>query len=84
MALSIKDPETDLLIRELARLTGETMTEAVRGAVAARLARERQRHGRGTGLAERLNAIALHCAGLPVLDARSADEIIGYDEHGMW
>jgi hypothetical protein len=35
-------------------------------------------------LAARLNAIALRCASLPVRDARAPDEIIGYDEHGMW
>ena len=30
-----------------------------------------------------LDAIAVHCAGLPKLDSRSADEILGYDEHGL-
>jgi antitoxin VapB len=84
MALSIKDRETDRLIRELAELTGETMTEAVRVAVEKRLEQERVRRGKAKGLAERLNEIALHCAGLPIYDPRSPDEIIGYDEHGMW
>jgi antitoxin VapB len=84
MALSIKDPDTDRLIRELAGLTGETMTEAVRVAVETRLRRERVRKGGAKGLAERLNEIALHCASLPVLDSRSPDEILGYDEQGMW
>jgi antitoxin VapB len=28
--------------------------------------------------------IGRHCAALPDLDARSPDEIIGYDENGMW
>lgn len=83
MALSIKDPQTDRLIRELVGLTGETMTEAVRVAVEARLARERRRRG-GRDLAARLNAIALRCASLPDYDTRTPDEIIGYDEHGMW
>jgi len=30
-----------------------------------------------------LDAIALHCAALPVLDARPADEIVGYDDRGV-
>ena len=30
MALSLKAPETDSLARQVARLTGETLTEAVR------------------------------------------------------
>ena len=28
-------------------------------------------------------AIRLRCAALPVLDERQADDIIGYDEHGL-
>ena len=35
------------------------------------------------GLAERLLAIARHCASLPDIDTRSPDEILGYDEHGL-
>ena len=35
-------------------------------------------------LAERLLAIGRECAALPDHDTRSPDEIIGYDEHGMW
>jgi antitoxin VapB len=85
MALSLKDPETDRLAREVARLTGETLTEAVRTALAERLARERRRRGRpGRNLSDRLNEIAVHCAALPDFDPRSADEIIGYDDRGMW
>jgi antitoxin VapB len=41
MALSLKDPETDRLARALAALTGETLTEAIRKALAERLERER-------------------------------------------
>ena len=33
-------------------------------------------------LAAELNAIGLHCSRQPVLDNRSADEILGYDETG--
>jgi antitoxin VapB len=85
MALSLKDPETDRLAREVARLTGESLTEAVRKSLAERLERERLRRGRpAKGLAEKLNEIARHCAALPDLDTRSPDEIIGYDEHGLW
>lgn len=34
-------------------------------------------------LAAELEAIAEHCARLPALDARSADEILGYDERAQ-
>ena len=84
MALSIKDPEADRLAREVATLTGESLTEAVKAALAERLARERRKRGATTSLAERLDAIALECAALPTYDERSADDIIGYDERGMW
>lgn len=36
-----------------------------------------------TALKERLLAIAKRCAALPLLDRRTSDEILGYDEYGM-
>lgn len=85
MILTLTDPETGRLAHEVAELTGESVTEAVRKSLAERLAREqRRRRGRTTGIAEELNEIAKHCAALPDLDPRPADEIIGYDENGMW
>jgi len=83
MAISLKDAETDRLAREVAALTGETLTEAVRKALAERLERERRRRSAQKGLAERLNEIARHCAALPDLDTHGADEIISYDEFGV-
>jgi antitoxin VapB len=82
MALNIKDPETDRLARELASLTGERITDAVKAAVKERLERERRVHA-GKASVEEIMAIADEFARLPVLDPRSADEIIGYDEHGL-
>jgi antitoxin VapB len=84
MTLSLKDAETDRLAREVAKLTGESLTEAVRKALAERLERERCKRGQAKSLAERLDEIALRCASLPDYDARSPDEIIGYDDKGMW
>jgi antitoxin VapB len=84
MALSLKDPETDRLAREVSKLTGESLTQSVRTALAERLEREKRRRGQVGSLADQLNRIALHCAALPDYDTRSADEIIGYDENGMW
>lgn len=82
MALNIKDSETDRLARELARATGASITEAVTVALKERLQRVHARHP-GRSLADELDEIALHCAGLPDLDGTTADEIIGYDEHGL-
>ena len=83
MALSLKDAETDRLAREVAKLTGENLTEAVRQALAERLERERRKRAQPKGLAERLNELAKECAALPDYDTRSPDEIIGYDEYGV-
>ena len=82
MALNIKDPETDRLARELSSVTGESLTAAVATALRERLERVRGRP-RGHDLAAELEAIALRCAALPVLDDRPEDEILGYDEHGL-
>jgi antitoxin VapB len=84
MALNFEDEETDRLAREVAKLTGETLTVAVRRALAERLERERLRPGEGRGLADRLLAIGEHCASLPDIDPSTPDEIVGYDESGMW
>jgi antitoxin VapB len=82
MALNIRNAETERLAQELAGETGETKTEAVTKALRERLARlRRERSGRR--LADELDEIARHCAGLPVRDARSADEILGYDARGL-
>jgi antitoxin VapB len=84
MALSLKDPETDRLARQVADLTGESLTRAVRTSLTERLERERLKRGRTKNLAEELMEIGRHCAALPDYDTRSPDEIIGYDETGMW
>ncbi len=82
MALSIKHPEADTLAREVAKLTGESLTEAVVTSL-----RDRLRSLRGRAAAPRLEqelaAIRRRCAALPVLDHRSSDEILGYDSHGI-
>ena len=82
MALNIRNAETEGLAETLARLTGETKTEAVTQALRDRLARlRRERPGRS--LADELDEIAIHCARLPVIDPRAPDQILGYDEHGL-
>jgi antitoxin VapB len=84
MALSLKDAETDRLAREVAKLTGESLTEAVRTALAERLERERRKRGHAKGLAERLDELAKECAALPDYDTRTPEEIVGYDDKGIW
>ena len=78
--LSIKDAETDRLARRLAQPTGESITQAVRTAVEERLEREERHRSRPF---EQVMAIARRFAARPVIDPRSPDEIIGYDERGL-
>ena len=82
MALNIRNPEAERLATALSKLTGETKTAAVTRALQDRLARLRRERA-GRRLADELDDIARHCAQLPVRDSRSADEILGYDEHGL-
>ena len=81
MALSIKNPEVERLARELAGKTGESITDAVLVALRERMQREAQR--RSDRRLRRLLRIVEDAKKLPVLDDRSLEEILGYDEHGL-
>ena len=78
MVLSIKNAEADQLARRLADLTGESITETVVESLRARLELERRRRR-----TRDLGDIVERFSQLPVLDRREAEEIIGYDEHGL-
>ena len=82
MVLSIKDPETARLAREVARRTGETLTEAIRRSLAERLRRLTGRSA-PTRLRDELRAIRKRASRLPVRDTRSPDEILSYDGVGL-
>ena len=82
MALSIKDPETEKLARALAARTGETITIATRRALEDRLKRMGSHAGKDA-LLEDMAALQRRVSALPVLDHRSPDDIIGYDENGI-
>jgi antitoxin VapB len=82
VSLNIKNEETHKLADELAKLTGESMTEAVTTAVRERLDRVRGR--RGAGLAERLAKIGKDCAAHLQEPFRSrAHGDLLYDEKGL-
>ena len=83
MALSLKHPEADRLAREVADATGEGITEAVINALRERLARLKNRRRRARALSEELRAIGERVAAMPVLDPRSPDDILDYDERGL-
>ncbi len=82
MALNIRNPEAERLAASLAKLTGETKTEAVVRALRDRLDRVRRERSKRR-LADELDEIARQVSRLPVRDGRTADEILGYDERGI-
>ena len=80
------DAETDRLARKLAEAMGKPLPTIVKEAI------EAQARLAGLALAgqprrkpnfERLMEISDRCATRPVLDDRTPDEIIGYDEFGV-
>jgi len=82
MALNIKDPTTDRLARQLADLTGESITVAVGTALKDRFERlsgsvpsERR--------TEEMIRIAEEAAALPVINSQPEDEILGYGNDGL-
>ncbi len=84
MALSLKDRETDRLARALAALTGETLTEAIRRALAERLEREQIRRGHPGGLAGRIRETGEQCAALPDVASPATGAPPGPGAAGVW
>jgi antitoxin VapB len=85
MAITIRSPEADRLAHELAAVTGESITEAVTNALRERLERQRA-IDQATRQRRRaaLQAIRAVFAGQEVVDRRSDDEILGYNERGTF
>lgn len=82
MALNIKNDETHRLAQELAQETGETLTEAVTGALRQRLALVRQTP-EGDLMCAEVAEIQAFVHALPDRDPRTPDEILGYDDFGL-
>lgn len=82
MPLSIRNAETEKLARQVSRLAGESMTEAITKSLRERLQRL-QRTRKEHNLRRDIDEILARVDGLPELDTRTADEILGYDENGL-
>jgi antitoxin VapB len=82
MPLSIKNDATERLARQVADATGESLTQAIQKALEERW--QRLKAGRRSKvLSAQLDDILRRVHALPILDSRSENEILGYDEHGM-
>jgi antitoxin VapB len=84
MSLNIKSEEAHQLTRELARLTGESLTEAVTTAVRERLERLRRTPDHARSRAQLLLAIGRDTAPRLTAASRTLDhgELL-YDERGL-
>ena len=82
MALSIRNPKTEKLARELAAESGKNITQAITHALEERLERLRGL-STATDLVEEILKISKRCSAIPDQDQRSADEILGYDSVGV-
>lgn len=85
MALSIKNPEAEQLVRQLTAQTGETVTRAIIVSLRERLDRlERLPAGERAAKAARLHRISMDAAGRWVEPYRSTDHgDLLYDENGL-
>lgn len=82
-ALNIRDREVHELARQLAARTGESMTEAVRKALAERLQRTETATVEEIELRRRrIEESAARLRQQLLEDPRTDDEILGYNEHG--
>ena len=77
MALSIRNKKAEAAARQVAKATGESLTDAILHSLEDRLARLRGARIAG-GLEEQILDIARRCSAMPDLDTRPADEILGY------
>ncbi len=84
-ALHINNAKASRLARKLAKQTGETITDAIIHALEEQLKRgtSREQAERDKRF-QRIMEIVHEMQKLPVLDDRSPDEIIGYNENGLF
>jgi len=82
MPLSIKSLKTERLAREIATKTGDSITGTIEKALEERLERVNREQG-CRNLMGQLEEILQRMDHLPILDSRTPEEIIGYDEHGL-
>jgi antitoxin VapB len=76
--LYIKNPVAHRLAEQVSKQMGVTLSDAVISALEDKVRKTRRPIDRA-----KIDAIQAEAAALPVLDSRSMDEILGYDEFGL-
>jgi antitoxin VapB len=84
MALSIKNRIVEEKARELAQRSGKSITDALNDSLDLALQRQRalQQLTKKEEIFAKVKEIQKRVAALPVLDNRTDDEILGYNEQG--
>ncbi|MEK8016164.1 MAG: type II toxin-antitoxin system VapB family antitoxin [Candidatus Parabeggiatoa sp.] len=83
MALTLNHPEANNLVKELISYTGETLTQAVLNALREKIQKEKEKRKHTVSMKEELLQIGKECAALPILDNRTPEEILGYNNNGV-
>jgi antitoxin VapB len=81
MSMNIKKAGTHERARQLAKLAGESLTDAVDRAITERLERIRKTRNKERSI-QKMLAIGRELSKLPVLDPRHPDDIL-YDANGL-
>ena len=81
VSLNIKNPEVYQAASRLAKMNGTTITAAVLDAVRAELSRQERHRSKGNEV-QRMREFTRRVSAMPLLDARSDDEILGYGPEG--
>ena len=76
--LYIKNPAAHRLAQQLSKQMGLTLTDTVIHALEDQVGKTGRPLDR-----KKIDAIRARVSALPVLDARTPDEILGYDEYGV-
>jgi len=80
--------EVEQLARLVAIKTGKTPDAVVKEAVEAQALAAgvavTRKHRSAEEIERKVKEIAERVAAMPLLDTRSDDEILGYNEHGVW
>lgn len=83
MPITVKNEKVEEMAREVARLSGRSLTDAIGHALGTQLRQLKQaRHAPRT--LDVLLEISARCGSLRDLDTRSPDEILGFDGDGVF
>jgi len=82
MSINVRNARADDLIRALTRMTKQSITKIIVDALQEKLNKEQNRR-LAPHLKEEILTIAHRCAHLPMIDSRTPEDILGYNQDGI-